>query len=114
MASKTRHTQPRRTARATFSDELRNAIERSDLTPYALGKAAGIDPGILSRFLAGRRGVTSDTIDRIASTLGLHLGTATRGKGRPRSDKLKVAPGLAIVPEPEPSTTTGELMAYAG
>jgi hypothetical protein len=114
MASKTLHTPPRRTARATFSDELRDAIERSDLTPYALGKAAAVDPGIISRFLAGRRGVTSDTIDRIASTLGLHLGTATRAKGRPRSEKLGTVPGLADAPEAEPTATTGELAAYEG
>jgi transcriptional regulator with XRE-family HTH domain len=114
MASKTLQTPPRRTTRATFSDELRDAIERSDLTPYALGKAAGIDPGILSRFLAGRRGVTSDTIDRIASTLGLHLGTATRGKGRPRSEKLGTVPGLADAPEPESTATIGELAVYEG
>ena len=114
MAPKTLRTPPRRTARATFSDELRDAIERSDLTPYALGKAAGIDPGILSRFLAGRRGVTSDTIDRIAFALGLHLGTATRGKGRPRIEKQGTGPGVADAPETEPPATTDELVAYEG
>jgi hypothetical protein len=76
----------RRATRATFSDELRDAIERSGLTPYALGKEAAVDPGILSRFLAGRRGMTTDTVDRITATLGLHLGAPARAKGRPRRD----------------------------
>ena len=99
----TRRPAPRRAARATFSDELRDAIEASDHTPYALGKAAGVDPGILSRFLAGRRGMTSDTIDRVAGALGLHLGAPARGRGRPRRGPTGQVEGGALV-EPGPST----------
>lgn len=90
MPTQTLRKPVRRAARATFSDELRDAIDRDGRSPYAISKAAGVDAGILSRFLSGQRGITSDTIDRLASALGLHLGTATRSKGRPRRE----APGI--------------------
>ncbi len=70
MSTRTAPRPTRRPSRATFSDELRDAIERSGMTAYAVGRESGVDPGILSRFLAGRRGVTSDTIDRLAAALG--------------------------------------------
>ena len=60
---------PRRAARATFIDELRDAIEASDLVPYVPGKAVGVDSGILSRPLAGHRGMTTDAVDWVAAAL---------------------------------------------
>jgi transcriptional regulator with XRE-family HTH domain len=105
MSTQTLRKLVRRAARATFSDELRDQIERSGLTPYALGKRADVDPGILSRFLSGRRGMTTDTIDRIAAALNLHLGTAVKSKGRPRRDALV---GTAD-PELDQAEASGEI-----
>lgn len=73
-----------RAGRATFSAELRDAIERSGLTTYALGARANVDPGIISRFMRAERNLTTATVDRLATALGLHLAATVRAKGRPR------------------------------
>lgn len=91
---------PRRPARATFSDELRHAFERSGMTAHAVGRESGVDPGILSRSLAGRRGVTSNAIDRLAATLGWHLAAASRTRGPARRTGPSDAPQGPSADEP--------------
>jgi plasmid maintenance system antidote protein VapI len=57
----------------TFSDQLRVAIKNSGLTQYRLSQEAGINRSILTRFVSGQRGLTSDSIDRLMKCLGLEL-----------------------------------------
>lgn len=78
----TRH--PRRRA-STVSDQLRSAIlDRRDLTPHGIATAAGIAPSCLSRFVAGQRGLTLESLDALAEVLGLRLvETARRAKAGP-------------------------------
>ncbi len=76
---------PRPTSGATVSDQLRDAIRRDGRAAHAIAGAADVDPGILSRFLSGKRGITIDSLDRIAGALGLGLVATARGRGRPRS-----------------------------
>ena len=57
----------------TISDQLRDAITASGLTHYAIGKAAGVDPGVISRFMVCDRTLRLETVDRIAAALGLRL-----------------------------------------
>lgn len=54
-----------------MTDALREAIEKSGLTPYAISQASGVSQAILSRWLTGKRGITLDTADKIAAALGL-------------------------------------------
>lgn len=76
----------RRIHRTTFSDELRDLIDRDGRSPHAIAKASDVSAACLSRFLAEKRGLTSETIDRLTAELGLHLGAPTRAKGRPRRE----------------------------
>lgn len=100
MSPSTRSSRPaRRPTRATFSDEVRDAVDRDGRTPHGLATAAGISPAVISRFLAGQRGITSDTLDRLAEAMGLHLAAVTRGRGRPRK---AAAVGAAIEPGDAP------------
>ena len=57
----------------TISDQFRSAIIASGLTRYAIGKAAGVDPAVTSRFVSGERTLRLETVDRIAAVLGLRL-----------------------------------------
>ncbi|GAC1328263.1 MAG: hypothetical protein NVSMB14_18370 [Isosphaeraceae bacterium] len=43
------------------------------MTAYAVAKAAGVDPGQVSRFMTGRRDVRLATVDLIAGALGFRL-----------------------------------------
>ena len=60
-------------ARHTLSYQLREIIDSRGLTPYALGQLAEVDPGVVSRWLTGRRDIRMETADKLASALGVRL-----------------------------------------
>ena len=71
--------------RNTITEGIRRAIEESGLSRYAIAKASGVSEAALSRFMSGKRGLTTATLDRLADVLELEV-VARRG----RSDrKLK-------------------------
>ncbi len=74
---------PATTKGRTVSDQLRDAIRECGSSVRALGLRAGVDDGMIHRFLAGDRGLTLATVDRLAAVLGLKLVEA-RPVGRPR------------------------------
>ena len=56
------------------------AVRASDETPYAIAKGAGVARSQLSRLLSGERGMTTDTIERLADYLGLRITIEPKGK----------------------------------
>lgn len=58
------------------------AVKASDQTPYAIAKGAGVARSQLSRLLSGERGMTTDTIERLADYLGLRITIEPKGKTR--------------------------------
>jgi transcriptional regulator with XRE-family HTH domain len=54
-------------------EQLREAIRNSGQSLNQLGKAAGLDSARLSRFMTGKRGLSTDVLDRIFRTLRLRL-----------------------------------------
>jgi hypothetical protein len=58
---------------STFSDQLRAIIRRDGRTIYAIETAAGVPRGGVGRFLSGERGLTTDTLDRLAGVLGMRV-----------------------------------------
>jgi hypothetical protein len=58
---------------STFSDQLRALIRRDGRTIYAIETAAGVPRGGVGRFLSGERGLTTDTLDRLAVVLGMRV-----------------------------------------
>jgi len=95
---------PRDPGRHALSDQLREVIGSRGLTAYGLGKKAGVDPGVIQRFLNRERDVRLETVDRLAAALGLRLvEVARRGKGRPRGGTgpaSEVGGRKAVVPPP--------------
>lgn len=65
----------------TVTEQLRRAVERCGQSRYAISKATGIPASVLSRFVAGGRGLRSENIDRLCNYLGLVL-AAKAGKAR--------------------------------
>lgn len=55
------------------SDFLKAAITTDGRPLTRIAKEAGIDHGILVRFLSGQRGMTTPTLDRVCGVLGLEL-----------------------------------------
>jgi plasmid maintenance system antidote protein VapI len=63
----------RRKKPTTISEQLRDRIATSQLSPYELAEASGVDRSVLSRFLTGKRSLTLDTVDKLADVLKLRL-----------------------------------------
>lgn len=79
--------------RIKLSDQIRQAVNSSGLSRYAICKAAKIDQGSFSRFMSGKIGLSLPTIDALADVLGLDIVATgeqpdipTRGRGRPRKE----------------------------
>jgi plasmid maintenance system antidote protein VapI len=67
--------------------QLREAIEASGRTLVDIGRASGVHPAQLSRFMTGKRDITFAAAGRIMEALGLKLvreGPAAEPKKRPR------------------------------
>ena len=78
--------------RGTLSHQLRVILRDQGSTPYALAQQADIDPKTLGRFLAGSRGLSLATADRIAVSLGLRLGVElarSARKAKPKATRAK-------------------------
>jgi hypothetical protein len=88
---------------ATLSDQLRRAIQDSGQTAYAVGRAAEVDPGIIQRFMTGKRGLSLDSADRIALALCLRLArepSAKRPLVEPESEVSRLSASPESLPEP--------------
>lgn len=53
-----------------FDDQLRRLIDESGLTRYAIAKETGITQAALSRFQAGKAGLSMPNLNLLAELLG--------------------------------------------
>lgn len=67
-----------------IAEQLRDALSKSELTGYAIGKSAGVDAGQISRFIAGERDLTLSTAAKLAAVLGLELHPINKSKVTPK------------------------------
>jgi transcriptional regulator with XRE-family HTH domain len=56
-----------------FSEQLKAAIEASELTQYRIAKESGIARSSLSQFMTGKRSMSLANIDAIIEVLDLEL-----------------------------------------
>lgn len=66
------------------SQQLQKIILKSGLSRYEICKRAGVQQSALSLFLSGKRGLTTETLDKLAPILGL---TITAKPKPPRKGK---------------------------
>ena len=66
MAKKTRK-------RLTFSEQIRKVIADSGITRYEIAKRTDIEQSALSRFMSGKRGLSTSTLDKLAELLDLEV-----------------------------------------
>ena len=59
--------------RIRLSDQIRRAVAASGLTRYRISKITGIDQAVLSRFMAGKVGLSMSALDRLADALELEV-----------------------------------------
>ena len=66
----------------TVSEQLRREIVESGWSSNALGLSCGLSPRIIQAFVAGKRSITSDSLDKIAEALHLRLVKSETPKAR--------------------------------
>jgi len=83
---------------AKLGDQIRQAIDDSGLSRYAICKACNIDQGGFHRFMAGKGGMTLANFEAVAELLDLRIvaggnprHVAPKGKPGPKP-KAKVKP----------------------
>lgn len=67
---------------ARILDAICKAIEASDKTQYRIAKDLGISQSQLSRLMTGERGLSIDTMERLADYLGLEIMIRPKRKQR--------------------------------
>jgi plasmid maintenance system antidote protein VapI len=69
----------------TMTEQLRRCIDAAGISRYAICKAVGLPESTMSRFMAGKCGLSLATVDRLGELLGLEIitrGQARKTKGR--------------------------------
>lgn len=66
----------------SITDTLKKAIRASGMSVYQICKETGLDKGAMSRFIAGKRGLQTDSVDKLCTLLGLELTPKEKAKGR--------------------------------
>ncbi len=56
-----------------FSDQLRRAVDQSDLSRYEICKRADLDQSVMHRFMHEKSGLSITSINAICEVLGLRL-----------------------------------------
>lgn len=66
---------------------IAEAVKASDQTPYAIAKGAGVARSQLSRLMSGERGLSTDTIERLAEYLELRITIESKTKSAGKARK---------------------------
>lgn len=69
---------------APILDEIRKAIESSDVTRYRISKDIGLNESHLSAMMAGRKGLSIEALEKLADYLGLEIVTRPKRKRKKR------------------------------
>jgi hypothetical protein len=56
-----------------FSDQIRDAVNASELSRYRICAEIKLSQPAMSRFMAGRSGLSMEVLDRLAELLGFEL-----------------------------------------
>lgn len=86
--------------------QLRQAIEQSDLSVYEIAKRSGVDRPNLGRFVKGERSLTLESAAAVCKVLRLRLTKAQTGEGGQEAPPALAPEPTPTVPVPEPQAET--------
>jgi transcriptional regulator with XRE-family HTH domain len=56
-----------------FSQQIRDTVDASGMSRYAICKAIGLTQGAMSRFMNGKAGLSLEMLDRLAELIGMEI-----------------------------------------
>jgi transcriptional regulator with XRE-family HTH domain len=65
-----------------LSDQVRDAVNASGLSHYAICKALELSQGTFSRFMSGRSGISMKNLDQLGELLDLEVRPKSKTKGK--------------------------------
>ena len=65
-----------------LSDQIREAIDASEMSRYRICKKIGLSEAQMSRFMNGKAGLSLKTLDALANLLGIEVATKRKRKSR--------------------------------
>jgi transcriptional regulator with XRE-family HTH domain len=68
--------------RKSLSDQIRQAIDDSELSRYEVCNAIGLNQATMSRFMNDKGGLSLATLDKLAELLDFSLTTKPKPKGK--------------------------------
>ena len=71
-------------------DQIKQAIESSGQSRYAISQATGIDQAVLSRLMNGKGAMGFDTLERLTDFLGLEIIVGPKTTSSKRTHKKRV------------------------
>jgi hypothetical protein len=71
--------------KAPISDQLRKAVQESEMSRYRISLETGIPQSVLSRFLNQGHGLSLESIDKLCECIGAEL--VVQAKRAPKSKK---------------------------
>lgn len=70
------------TIMSEITETLRQAVQEGKKSRYALWRETGIEQAVLCRFAAGTRGLSIETIEKLAPALGFEIVLQKKNKKR--------------------------------
>lgn len=70
------------TTRLSLSDQIRRAVKGCGMSQYRISKEIDLHKSVLSRFMAGRCGLSVETLDRLGDLLGLQVVASAKASKR--------------------------------
>jgi hypothetical protein len=64
----------------SLTDQIREAVRRSELSDYEICRRTGINKASMSRFVNGHGGLSLANLDKLAELLDLRITTTRKGK----------------------------------
>ena len=69
---------------AMIPDTIRKAIEAGNKSRYAIAKETGVSESQLSQFMKGTKGLSYESLERVARCLDLEITIRPKKKRKPR------------------------------
>jgi predicted transcriptional regulator len=75
--------------RVSLSDQVRQAVEESEMSRYAICKVLGLAQATMSRFMSGKGGLSMEHFDAVADLLDLNIAVGETNRRRKGSKSGK-------------------------